>query len=74
MYDYIFLHIRSEIIVYDYSHTYNHLKLVIINFLVAKDKRKFSDTYVPSQFECETKIILQLLYKTVECVNNFRIL
>jgi hypothetical protein len=37
MYDYNFLHIRSEVIVYDYNHTHSHLGFVVIDFLVTKD-------------------------------------
>jgi hypothetical protein len=43
MYDYKFLHIGFDIIVYDQNHTYSHLGLVVIDFLVAKDIIFFSD-------------------------------
>jgi len=36
-------HTRFEVIVYDYSHSYIHLKLLVIKFLVAKDKISSSD-------------------------------
>jgi hypothetical protein len=49
-------------------------KILVIDFLVAKDKISFSDTYVPSQLECEVKVILQLHYKIIECVSSFEIL
>jgi len=32
-----FLHIGFKVIVYDYNHTYSHLGVVIIDFVVAKD-------------------------------------
>jgi hypothetical protein len=38
MYEYKFLNIGFEVIVYDQSHTYSQLGLVIIDFLAAKDK------------------------------------
>jgi hypothetical protein len=39
-----FLHIGFKVIVYDYSYTYSHLRLVVIDFVVAKDTIPFSVT------------------------------
>jgi hypothetical protein len=41
-----FLHIGFKVIVYDYSHTYNHSGLIIIDFIIAKDTIPFSVTFL----------------------------
>jgi hypothetical protein len=60
MYDYNFLHIGSEIIVYDYNHTYSHLGLVVIDFFVAKDIISFSDPWALPIIRHEVNSLMNL--------------